>query len=247
DGNTVELFDTTYYEKLDEFGDTEVDSDNIKTEKLMARPYEMPNEITLKTTNVLDDFKKKIEFYGPDLLAMSCTEDMFELGILLLKQVRKYRIPTILGGVFATFAPNLALSYNEIDIVCKGEGEDSLRSLCRRMRTGKRYDDIPNLWIKNKDGSIKTNPTKMVNMDANPLIDMSIFEEARFYRPMGGKVYRMFPVETFRGCPYKCSFCNSPSQETMYREETGESYIRRKSFENMRKELLFYKEEMGAQ
>ena len=45
DGNTVELFDTTYYEKLDEAGVAEVDSDNIKTEKLMARPYEMSNEI----------------------------------------------------------------------------------------------------------------------------------------------------------------------------------------------------------
>ena len=247
DGNNVKLFDTTYYDKLDEVGGAEIDSDNIKTEKLMARPFEMPNEITLKTTNVFDDFKKYVESYNPDLLAMSCTEDMFELGILLLKQVRKYKIPTILGGVFATFAPDVALSFSEIDIVCKGEGEESLRSLCRRMRTNKRYDDIPNLWIKNKNGSIKTNITKMVDMDANPLIDMSIFEEARFYRPMGGKVYRMFPVETFRGCPYKCSFCNSPSQEAMYREETGESYIRRKSFENMRKELLFYKEKMGAQ
>ena len=247
DGNDVELFDTTYYEKLDESDSAEIDSDNIKTEKLMARPYKMPNEITLKTTNVFDDFKKKVESFSPDLLAMSCTEDMFELGISLLRKVGKYKIPTILGGVFATFAPDLALSYGEIDIVCKGEGEDALRSLCRRMRTGRRYDDISNLWIKNKDSSIKANPTTMVDMDANPLIDMSIFEEARFYRPMGGKVYRMFPVETFRGCPFKCAFCNSPSQEAMYRKETGESYIRRKSFENMQKELMFFKEEMGAE
>ena len=49
DGNDVELFDTTYYEKLDESEGAEIDSDNIKTEKLMARPYKMPNEITLKT------------------------------------------------------------------------------------------------------------------------------------------------------------------------------------------------------
>ena len=237
DGNDVELFDTTYYERLDESEGSEIDSDHIKTEKLMARPYEMPNEVTLITTNVFNDFKKKVESFRPDLLAVSCTEDMFELSIELLKTVNTYNIPTIIGGVFATFAPDLALSFDEIDIVCKGEGEDALRTLCRRMRTGKRYDDISNLWIKNKDGTIKTNPTMMIDMDANPLIDMSIFEEARFYRPMGGNVYRMFPVETFRGCPYKCAFCNSPSQEAMYREETGESYIRRKSFENMRREL----------
>ena len=87
----------------------------------------------------------------------------------------------------------------------------------------------------------------MVSMDNNPLIDMSLFEEARFYRPMGGQVYRMFPVETHRGCPYKCAFCNSPSQVQMYKEEEGKSYLRRKSFENIRKELMFYKNEMKAE
>ena len=62
DGNDVELFDTTYYESLDEPEGSEIDSDHVKTEKLMARPYEMPKEITLKTTNAFEDFKKKVEF-----------------------------------------------------------------------------------------------------------------------------------------------------------------------------------------
>jgi radical SAM superfamily enzyme YgiQ (UPF0313 family) len=87
----------------------------------------------------------------------------------------------------------------------------------------------------------------MINMDENPLIDMSIFEEGRFYRPMGGRVWRMFPVETHRGCPYKCAFCNSPSQQELYKKEEDKSYLRRKSFENMRRELLFYKNDMKAE
>ena len=76
----------------------------------------------------------------------------------------------------------------------------------------------------------------MINMDENPLIDVRLFEESRFYRPMSGKVYRMFPVETHRGCPYKCSFCNSPDTMKMYRTEAGTNYLRHKSFEKMRKE-----------
>jgi len=245
-GHTVALFDTTYYEKLVGFS-KEIDSDQVKVDKLQARPYEMPHEITLKTSDVYTDFREMVLSFGPDLIAVSATEDMFLLGISLLKAVKDLKILTILGGVFATFAPDLALSYSEIDIVCKGEGEDALRTLCDRLEKGRPYDDIPNLWVKNKDGSIKSNPTKMIDMDANPLIDMSLFEEARYYRPMGGKVYRMFPVETFRGCPYKCAFCNSPSQEVMYRKETGQSYVRRKSFENMKRELLYYKNVMKAE
>ncbi len=245
-GFYVELFDTTYYEKLDN-DHSSADSDQTKVNKLMARPFKMPDEITLKTTNVFDDFKKKVQSMGPDLIAMSATEDMFLLGIKLLKVLGPKRPLTILGGVFATFAPKLALSYPEIDIVCKGEGEDALRILCERLEKGESYEDVGNLWIKKKDGTIKSNPLKMVDINENPLIDMSIFEDARFYRPMAGKVWRMFPVETHRGCPYTCTYCNSPSQMELYKKEEGKSYLRRKTFENMKRELLFYKNEMKAE
>ena len=245
-GFTVKLFDTTYYERLDD-EHAEADSDQMKVEKLMARPFKMPNEVTIKTTNVFTDFNNEVRAFGPDLMAMSATEDMFLLGIKLLRTLGKDKPLTILGGVFATFAPKLALSYPEIDLVCKGEGEDALRTLCERLQSGQSYEDIPNLWVKRKDGTIKVNNTRMVDMNANPLIDMSIFEEARFYRPMGGRVWRMFPVETHRGCPYTCTYCNSPSQMKLYQEEEGKSYLRRKTFENMRRELLFYKEEMKAE
>lgn len=251
-GFQVRLFDTTYYEKLDGGDDSlshkDADSDYIKTQKLMARPFKMPNEITLKTTNVFEDFRKEVDSYRPDLVALGATEDMFMLGIKLIRSLGQPRkVKTILGGVFATFAPKLALTFPEIDIVCKGEGEDALLTLCERLEKGQDYEDIPNLWVKKSNGTIKINPTKMVNMDNNPLIDMSIFEEARFYRPMGGKVWRMFPVETHRGCPYTCTYCNSPSQMELYKKEEGKSYLRRKSWENMRRELLFYKNEMKAE
>lgn len=243
-GFSVKLFDTTYYERLDEVN---TDSDQTKADQLMARPFKMPEQITLKTTNVFEDFKKEVDSYRPDLIVMSCTEDMFLLGIKLLRGVRHYNILTVAGGVFPTFAPNLVLRFPEVDIVCKGEGEDALRILCGCLEKGKPFEDIPNLWVKRKDGTIKINPTRMVNMDDNPLIDMSIFEEGRFYRPMGGRVWRMFPVETHRGCAYTCTYCNSPSQQELYKREEGKSYLRRKSFGNMRKELLFYKDTMKAE
>ncbi|MCA9400629.1 MAG: B12-binding domain-containing radical SAM protein [Candidatus Omnitrophica bacterium] len=244
DGIDVRLFDTTYYENIE---GKKSDSDGSKSDRLMARPFKMPQEVTLKTTDCFDDFEKEVNEFSPDLLALSATEDMFPLGIKLLQRVSKNNILTICGGVFATFAPDLVLSYPEIDIACKGEGEVALLELCRRLQKGQRYDDVTNLWFKKKDGTLKGNPTRMVDMNDNPLIDMSIFEEARFYRPMGGKVYRMFPVETHRGCPYKCAYCNSPSQMAMYKKEEGKSYLRRKTFKNLHRELKFYKDEMKAE
>ncbi|MBP9855350.1 MAG: B12-binding domain-containing radical SAM protein [Candidatus Omnitrophica bacterium] len=244
-GFEVRLFDTTPYERID--GVFVPDSDKSKSERLMARPYEMPRKVLSKSTNCFEDFEREVLEFRPNLLALSTTEDMFDLGLRLLKKVRYLNILTIAGGVLPTFAPKLILSFPEIDIVCKGEGEDALSRLCECLASGQSYDDISNLWIKKQDGTIKINQTKMVDMDKNPLIDMSIFEEGRYYRPMGGTVYRMFPVETHRGCPYTCAFCNSPSQMEMYKHEEGKSYLRRKTIKNMHRELKFYKEVMGAE
>src|SRR3989338_8677004 len=67
-GFNVRLFDTTYYEKL---GDehAEEDSDQTKVDKLMARPFKMPREVTLKTSDVFEDFKKEVQSFSPDLIA----------------------------------------------------------------------------------------------------------------------------------------------------------------------------------
>ena len=159
EGHKVKLFDTTYYNEttvIDGVQD-KTDSDGTKIDKLMARPVkDGHHNVTVKYTNVFEDFHKEVLEFDPELIAMSCTEDMFRLGIQLLKKTRYLKIPTLAGGVFPTFAPKLALSYDEIDIVCKGEGEDALTELCKRLEQKKSIDDIAGLWIKKKNGELVT-------------------------------------------------------------------------------------------
>ena len=38
-------------------------------------------------------------------------------------------------------------------MVCVGEGEETLIDLCDRIQKGNSWDDVTNLWIKNKDFS----------------------------------------------------------------------------------------------
>ena len=225
-------------------GFAEFDSDKEKEKNLNARPYDFSEHDVTNDGDVYKDFVAKVEEFKPDLLALSCTEDMYPVADALLEKVADKKIPTILGGVFATFAPHLAIENPHIDIVCVGEGESALIDLAYRMATGQSYDSIPNLWIKREDGVIKKNNMgKPIDMSMNPLLDMDIFEKNRLYRPMQGKVWKMFPVETHRGCPYTCAFCNSPSQDQLYRGVGGGGFFRKKSFEDVRKELLFFKEE----
>ena len=64
---------------------------------------------------------------------------------------------------------------------------------------------------------------------------------------MAGRVYKMFPVETIRGCPYTCRFCNSPDQMALYKNNAGGGYFRKKNLDLVHKELKFMKEKRGVE
>jgi len=236
-GFEVALFDSTQYKMKTDF-----DSDKEKEKNLAVRPFDLSKQVSFKTTDPFKDLDAMINIFQPDIVGMSATEDTFNLGLTFLKHIDKYDILTVVGGVFATFAPEKVIRNKEIDIVCVGEGEDALLCLCERVRDGIDYSDISNLWIKGLNGKLTKNNVKLVgNLDNNPLVDFSLFEDARFYRPMAGKVYRMLPVETHRGCPYQCTYCNSPAQIRLYREAGAGNFFRKKSLKSVKRELEFYK------
>ena len=87
EGHQVEIFDTTYYQI-----DYGIDSDGSQVDKLSVVPFDMGSRgIRLKTSVWKDDLKKQIERFKPDLLALSCTEDMWELGVKILREIKEYK------------------------------------------------------------------------------------------------------------------------------------------------------------
>jgi len=239
----IELFDSTNW-----ISSEDSNSDKLKEKNLNAMPFD---DSKLRTNihydNIFKNFENRVKKFSPDLIAVSATESIFLRGISLLKYIKHLKIPVIIGGVFPTFAPQLCLSYEEIDMVCIGEGEEAIIELCDRMDKNIDYSNIKNIWIKNKEEIIKNPLRPLCNIDKNPVPDFSLFEESRFYRPMQGRVWRMLPVETHRGCPNQCAYCNSPTQKKLYLQNTGERYFRKKSFDAIRKELLHYKEKYKAE
>ena len=125
-------------------------------------------------------------------------------------------------------------------MVCVGEGEKLMLDLCKAMSNGESYDNIPNLWIKKTNGVIIKNPIgPLVNVNDLPYPDYKLFEPERMFRPMQGKVLRILPIEMHRGCPYKCTFCEDPSLNVLYKT-IGENYHRAKSPKRLIEEIEYF-------
>jgi len=244
EGHKTALFDTTFYKFDDEI--TIEDSDVITQKALTNRPILDRDDDDLhfkKTTrSAVIDFETSIDEFKPDFIAVSCTETTFLRAIKLIDETRHKNIKNIFGGVFPTFAPDLVMNYKNVDMLCVGEGENTIIDLANSISNEEEYSNVTNLWIRQKDGTIKKNSvSRPVNIDElPPVTDIGLFDEKRFYRPMGGKIRRLLPVETHRGCPYTCSFCNSPGQNRLYGEGDflkGMSFFRKKSMDLVKMEI----------
>ena len=166
-------------------------------------------------------------------------ENTYSIGRTLMRALpeKQRKIPTIWGGPFATFAPEFILRDDVGDIVCRGEGEIALIELCKRMCEGRPVTDLPNLWVRD-NGTLYRNPLgPRVNIDEVPFADYSLFEEQAIYRPMEGRLWRTIGIESQRGCPYQCTYCNSPGQNRIASDEQGSPFYRRKSLSRVMAEL----------
>ena len=259
EGHITALFDTTFYKFDDEL--TMEDCDQITMKALTNRPANVfqtkksmaamagvldrdDDDLHFKKTtrSAVNDFRIAAEDFKPDIIAVSCTETTFLRGMKIISETRDLGIKNIFGGVFPTFAPELVMNYEDVDMLCVGEGENTIIDLCNCLSNKEDYSNVTNLWMKKKDGTvIKNSISRPVDIDKlPPITDVGLFGEERFYRPMGGKIRRLLPVETHRGCPYTCAFCNSPGQNRLYGDGDflrGMSFFRKKSMDLVATEI----------
>lgn len=179
---------------------------------------------------VFDEFRDTLSEFQPDVIAMSVVEDAFPLASRLLAVISDHRGVVIVGGVFATFAPEKCIAHPDVDAICIGEGESPLVELCERLHNNKPLQGIPGLWIKQGDGTIQKNPMGApVVLDDLPTPDYSILDRQKF----NGAV----PLIAHRGCPYACTFCNSPAQARLMDDVSRSTYFRKQGMASLSRDL----------
>jgi radical SAM superfamily enzyme YgiQ (UPF0313 family) len=238
----VELFDATLYMMNENVSPLK------RVEYAQARKFSYEEDLGIKLeSNLIEAFISKIDSFKPNLLVVSVVEDAFKQTLTLLDSITERNIPHIVGGVFITAAPEKAISSPQINTIGLGEGENTVLEIAERLRARVGSEDIPNTWIKKDNGSLIKNPLGPL-VDINEVLpDYSLFDKVRFYRPMGGRILKTVPLETYRGCPYNCTYCNSPMWNRFYKENLQGIFLRKKRIDRLVEEIEYLAREYNPE
>jgi len=169
-------------------------------------------------------FQDLINLYHPDLVGISLSATEHNESLRLAKIAKKNGVTTVIGGYHPTSVPDLMLSYPQIDMVIRGEGELTMKELVERGTP----ENVLGVSHK-KNGIIIHNEDRprIENLDILPF-------PARHLRQYPYKSQNRTTdndvIVMSRGCNGLCSFCCEPSMSS--------GCLRCRSPENVMKEIL---------
>ena len=165
--------------------------------------------LDLEYSEIKDEIIKR----KPDLVALTALTPTIGTALKSAEVVRKALPNTTIaiGGYHPTFNFNEIIEDPNIDIVIRGEGEQTIVELAQAMENGDDLSNINGLVFKDNVDNTKT----IITPDRAVIEDLdTIPYPALHLMPMDK--YRMLDVTTHmttmittRGCPNQCSFCSS--------------------------------------
>ena len=124
---------------------------------------------------------------------------------------RNPQVKVIVGGPDVSSVPRKTLEkYSSIDVIVCGEGEETFRELIHywedigELKINTNMNSIDGLAFRDKDEIIITNKRPFIDqLDVIPSPYLNGCVDLN-------KESRTILFETYRGCPFKCSFCYYP-------------------------------------
>lgn len=132
------------------------------------------------------DGKEPAEVYGCDLVAINTFSAQVFEAYAVADRLRKAGVRVAMGGLHVSVQPEEALEH--ADFVFLGEGERTWPAAVNALVHG----DAQRVW----------------NSADFPPIDVAALPVPR-YDLLQDQLYTRFPVQTTRGCPWRCDFCAS--------------------------------------
>jgi len=189
-------------------------------EKLQKKPY-LPLGLLQISSGIHKDYKVKIidQRIGKNWkkhLLKELNQNPICVGMTVItgKQIKNAleiskfikensNVPIVWGGVHPTLEPFTTIQNRYVDFVIEGEGETIFKDLVHTLDKNKPSKNIGGLWYKEEDKIKKGPKSRLIDLNKTSLLPYHLVDINNYIRE------KKFLLETSRGCPNNCIFCNS--------------------------------------
>lgn len=152
----------------------------------------------------------------PDIVAPSgvatCNAPVAVQTAKIAKQINTDIITVVGGQHFTALAEQSLLNHPEIDIIIRGEGEETLAELVTGLQHQKSLTQILGLSFRQQDRILHTPDRPLIdNLDTLPYPGYHFVTQhmKKYYFALMAEKNQSFAiVEGSRGCPYSCRYCS---------------------------------------
>ena len=170
------------------------------------------------TPNQVQD---RIKDLRPDLVGITCMSMEYAKAAHKLADIVKsvdQQILTVLGGIYPTLLPDIALKFDAVDFVIIGEAEVRFPELIRRLNEHQSLEKGFEGIGYRHEGRVRIvdRDTYIEHLDAVPFPDYTKVNTRNYFQTYNKGSITSLPKAipyadtiTSRGCPFRCVFCSS--------------------------------------
>ncbi len=175
------------------------------------------------SVQIIDPMPKDMSFvqmvrdFDPQIVGVSIMTASYSTAADLLKKL-KQNIPDTLycaGGAHVTALPVETINDLELDFAVVGEGEFTMREVCKRIENGGDLHGVKGIVYRSGSVVVNNDPRDLIqNLDDLPFLGRHLLSDFKEYllppgTLRGGFFQRSTTMMTSRGCPYHCIYCSS--------------------------------------
>ncbi len=162
------------------------------------------------------DLEKRIESFDPDIVASSgfaTCNAYVTVRTMETAKTAKPGVLTVTGGQHFTATAQESLdTYPEIDVIVRGEGEQTLVELINAVHGKSDFSHIDGVSFRHGETTRHNPPRPLIdNIDELPFPGYHFVEDVAdkyHFKMMAGSKAKYGMIEASRGCPHHCTFCS---------------------------------------
>jgi len=187
--------------------------------------------------------------YQPEIVGITSNTPQVKQGWRAAREIKAVLdVPIVQGGPHVSALPEEAASRQEIDLVARGEGEDTWIELCGVIErakadnphfktrelldpVGKMLDGVRGITYQATDGIIHHTPERpaIADLDTLPFPAYKYFKMECYTSLQPAidaiEMGKSYSIMTSRGCPYRCTFCSQSVMAEKWRARSAKNVV----------------------